>query len=103
MGGLNNIKKYAGIFTHDVEKAEEILIDLSVKNKYIIKRFINRKEHKELQLINGESYIWIKPINMSRGYRVSKCYIDLNMTVEEFLCIVQSICIYCGRNDFKII
>jgi len=102
MDGLSNVKVH-GIFTNDENKAENKIQEIYNKlDKNNIYRLINSKNQKELQLLDGSRYVWIKPIDSSRGYKCTEAFIDRELTLEELQYNVLPICIYCGKDTVKV-
>lgn len=103
LSGLNNIKVHCGIFTNDSLKAEAKLRKImSELNEGELDRFVLSSNQKELILKNGERYIWIKPIDSSRGYRCKKAIIDRKIAYEDLISYVRFVCMYCGKGDIEI-
>lgn len=103
MRGLNNIKIHTGIFTNNKSKAENKIKEIYSKfNKNNIYNLLNSKHHKELQLIDGSRYVWIKPNSSSRRYRCASAFIDRELTLEELQYNVFPMCVYCGRDTVEV-
>lgn len=92
-----------GVFTKDRNKAEEFFTDLYHEKRQEIDYYRNSREIQEIRLFDGTQYLWIKPYDGSRGHKCGKAYIDKNLTLNELNYIVIPICIYCKRNDVKLI
>mgnify|MGYP001220132447 CR=1 FL=1 len=103
MAGLNNVKVHTGIFTNNPYKAKSKLQEIYDKtDKNNIDVFVLSKFQKELRLLDGTRYIWIKPIDNSRGYRCANAFIDRELTLEELNNIVFPICVYCSKNTVEV-
>jgi len=92
-----------GIFSNSYDKVYALFSDLYNQNKENVKRFRKSKEEINLILENGRYFVWIKPIDNSRGWRCSKIiYIDRNLTLNELQYNVMPICCYCKREDVRV-
>jgi hypothetical protein len=98
---LNNSK--IGIFTNDYFKASNFFTNLYHSKRQEIDFYRNSESIQEIKLLDGTQYLWIKPIDNSRGHRVEKAYIDRNLTLNELCYIVVPICVYCTTDNVKII
>jgi len=94
---LHNSK--IGVFTNDYYKALKLFTNLYHDKRQEIDSYRNSESIQEIRLLNGTQYLWIKPINNSRGHRCEKAYIDKNLTLNELNNIVIPICVYCRRED----
>lgn len=94
--------KKIGIFTNNRKKAETIFNNLRTQYENNISRYRESIGHIDLLLDNGTYYVWIKPIDNSRGHKVSGAYIDKNLTLDELFELVVPICVYCKRKDIII-
>lgn len=97
------LNKNIGIFTNDKNKAQMIFDKIYDQNKDKIERYRKGEETIDLLLYDNTHYIWIRPINMSRGHRCTKAYIDKNLTLYELKDVVLPICINCSRTNIIII
>lgn len=101
---MNSFYNYKiGIFTNNRDKASIIFEDLYNQNKENIERYRQGKDQIDLLLKDGTYYTWIKPINMSRGHRCCKAYIDKNLTLDILNTVVVPICAYCTRENITVI
>lgn len=101
---LNHFAKTkVGIFTSDEYKAEVILSEIYDRNRNDVKGFKNGREYKQLMLNDGTYYVWIRPTDSARGHKCRKAYIDKNIDIQTFEEIIVPICIFCSRNDIKVI
>jgi len=92
-----------GIFSNNYNKVYALFNDLYNQNKENVKRFRKSKEEINLLLEDGRYFVWIKPIDNSRGWRCSKVvYIDRNLTLNKLQYNVMPICCYCKREDIRI-
>lgn len=92
-----------GIFTNNYLKAKHLFENIFENNKINIEKYINGENHKEITLKNGTRYTWIKVNESNRGCRCSQAYVDRNLTLKELQTIVMPICIYCEKENVKII
>lgn len=104
MSGLNNIKVRTGIFTNNELKAESKIMEIYNNTpKNMVHQLVNSRDIKELRLVNGSSYIWIKPSHNSRGYKCANAIIDRRVTLEELHNYILPICVYyCGKNNVSV-
>jgi len=86
-----------GIFTDSYEAAERILDRIFNKKNEDVKFYRKGKMELNLQLNNGMDYIWIRPIDYSRGYKCSSAYVDLAIHEDAILNIVYPVCIFCDK------
>lgn len=93
-----------GIFTKDYNIAKQIMDRYynGNKDKNNVEYYRQNKINLNLRLKDGTDYIWIKPIDSSRGYRCSKAHIDLNISDDILQKIVMPICSHCKKNDIEI-
>ena len=92
-----------GIITNDVDKCNTIFKKIYSENEKNIEYFKNSTYSKELKLLSGEVYVWIKARKSSRGHKCSKAYIDKNIPLDILHNIVLPICVLVSRKDVKII
>jgi len=92
-----------GIFTNNRDKALRFFENLNNQNKENVERYRQGKDQIDLLLKDGTYYTWIKPIDMSRGYRCYKAFIDRNLTLNELQMIVVPICVYCKKENIIVI
>lgn len=92
-----------GIFTNNRNKASAFFEDLYNQNKEDVERYRQGKDQIDLLLKDGDYYTWIKPIDMSRGHRCCKAFIDKNLTLDILQEIVVPICAYCTRKNIIVI
>lgn len=103
MSGLNNVKVNTGIFTNDADSAEFKIMEIyNSTPKNMVHQLKNSRDIKELRLVNGSRYIWIKPSNNSKGYRCSNAIIDRRVTLEELHNHILPICVYCGKDNVNV-
>lgn len=97
--------KNIGVFTNSKFKAVNFFDNLIKQYKDDIKQYRKSNDSEQMELILNDNtcYIWIKPIDGSRGYRVGKAYIDKNLTFNEIFELVAPICVYCRKKDIEII
>lgn len=101
---FDNSKMRIGIVTANEEKADKLFEDIFNKNKENVKRYIDSKNQKEILLNdNITCYIWVKPCESSKGYKLKSAYIDKDIDVEIFENVIIPICAYCKKDDIKII
>jgi hypothetical protein len=75
---------------------------LVLEKKDYIERYIQSADDLRMTLKDGTYYVWVKPVDNSRGHRCSKAYIDKNLTLNELDKVIP-ICILCSKNDIEII
>lgn len=92
-----------GIITNDIDKCNIIFNKIYSENENNIEYFKNSNYTKELKLLSGEIYVWIKARESSRGHKCSKAYIDKNIPLDVLHNIVLPICVFVSRKDVKII
>jgi hypothetical protein len=92
-----------GIVTDDRNKAKMILDELAYVNEGNVFGYIQGKEELRLILNDKTNYVWIKPTNYARGYRLQNAWIDKNIGLEYFQEILMPICCYCGSENIKVI
>jgi len=92
-----------GVFTKDRDKVEEIFTNIYHDKRQEIDYYRNSREMQEIRLLDGTQYLWIKLNDGSRGHKCGKAYIDKNLTLNELNYIVIPICIYCKRENVKLI
>ena len=91
-----------GIFTDNYDKAKFIfdILELAYKNDIQFYKENRYQPRLNLRTIKDEiDFVWLKPIDMSRGYRCSRAYIDNNIDREALNTIVMLICMYCDEDD----
>lgn len=91
-----------GVFTNDRDKAVKLFTNLYHDKRQEIDYYRNSREMQEIRLLDGTQYLWIRPIDNSRGYRCGKAYIDKNLTLDELNYIVIPICVYCSRENVTV-
>jgi len=92
-----------GIITDDIDKCNTIFNKIYLENEGNIEYFKNSTYSKELKLLSGEVYVWIKARKSSRGHKCSKAYIDKNIPLDILHNVVLPICVFVSRKDVKII
>lgn len=90
-----------GIFTNDYDTAQRVIGNIKENNINNIEFYRKGKTDLNLRLKDGTDYIWIRPIDMSRGYRCSKAMIDLAIDYDTIQRIIKPICIYCDEQDYQ--
>lgn len=92
-----------GIVTDDRNKAKSILDELAFVNEGNIIRYIQGQEDLRLILNDKTNYVWIKPMNNARGYRLQNAWIDKNIGLEFYNEIITPMCCYCGKENIRVI
>jgi hypothetical protein len=92
-----------GIVTNDRNKAVEILNKLAKINEGNIIQYIEGKDNLRLILNNKTNYVWVKPYNNARGYRLQNAWIDKDIGLELFNEVIMPMCCYCGKENIKVI
>lgn len=100
---IDNSRMSIGIITSDKEKADDIFEDIITSNKGHIKHYANGLTNREIILDNGTRYVWIKPLDSARGFRLKGAYIDRNIDIELFDNVIRPMFVYCRKDDIKII
>lgn len=80
-----------GVVTNDFKKARNTLIQIA-ESRGDAKHCSLSMNHMEFNFENGEKWVWVRPINMSRGYRLSSAMFDRNLTFEEFRFVLLQNC-----------
>jgi len=93
----NYFENKIGVFTNDRDKAVKLFTNLYHDKRQEIDYYRNSREMQEIRLLDGTQYLWIGPIDNSRGHKCGKAYIDKNLTLNE-LDYVIPIC-YCSREN----
>lgn len=101
---FDNSKMRIGIITSNQEKADGLFEEIFNRNKESVKRYIDSKSQKEI-LLNDDitCYVWVKPYESSKGYKLKSAYIDKDIEIEIFENVIIPICAYCKKDDIKII
>lgn len=101
---FDNSKMRIGVITKSEEKADKIFKEIFNSNKENVKRYIDSKNQKEI-LFNDNitCYVWVKPYESARGYKLKSAYIDKNIDIEIFENVIIPICAYCKKDDIKVI
>jgi len=92
-----------GVFTNNRGKAIVFFEDLYNQNKEDVERYMHSKDQIDLLLKDGNRYSWIKPIEMSRGHKCCKAFIDKNLTLDVLHTVVVPICAYCTKENITVI
>lgn len=99
----NHGNHHCGIITNDKYKAEMIINKVVENNKSEVIKFSNGVNDKYILLKDKREYIWIKPIDSSRGYRFKNAYIDKEISKYVFDTVVYPmLCLYTGEEGIKV-
>lgn len=91
------------VFSHNYDtalrKMEEIYTEKGSPNN--VKKILSRD--RLVYHFEDEEWVWIRPIESSRGYRAHKAYVSMDCTIEELENLIYPICnLYCDKKDFHL-
>lgn len=96
---MNAIHTY-GIVTNSLDLARDTLINIAECRGDAGRCSLSMYD-MTFNFENGDRWMWIKPRDQSRGYRLHKAMFDKNITFEEFEFIWRQCCgLYCESYEW---
>jgi hypothetical protein len=86
------------VFSNDEIKAKHKLEEIATNSKCVDKR-IGRGFAR--YVIDGDEWMWVRPIDSAKGYRAHKAWIDMDCTIRQLEYVILPICeLYCEEFNY---